>query len=278
MPLTPTGEILAAARSAGEGVGALNVIQLEHAEAIAAGATAADRPVLLQISENCVRYHGALRPLALAARAVAETAAVPVGLHLDHAESAELVEEAVELGFTSVMFDASRLDYADNVARTAEVTRRCHAAGVFVEAELGEIGGKDGAHAPGVRTDPGEAAPFVADTGVDALAVAVGSTHAMTSRDAALDEELITTLRDAVPVPLVLHGSSGVSDDGLARAVDAGMTKINVATHFNHVFTRAVRDYLAEHPDVVDTRKYLGVARAAMAEEVTRLLRLLARG
>ncbi len=278
MPLTPTGEILAAARSAGEGVGALNVIQLEHAEAIAAGATAADRPVLLQISENCVRYHGALRPLALAARAVAETAAVPVGLHLDHAESAELVEEAVELGFTSVMFDASRLDYADNVARTAEVTRRCHAAGVFVEAELGEIGGKDGAHAPGVRTDPGEAAPFVADTGVDALAVAVGSTHAMTSRDAALDEELITTLRDAVPVPLVLHGSSGVSDDGLARAVDAGMTKINVATHFNHVFTRAVRDYLAEHPDVVDTRKYLGVARAAMAEEVTRLVRLLARG
>ena len=278
MTLTPTGEILAAARAAGQGIGALNVIQLEHAEAIVAGATTADRPVLLQISENCVRYHGALRPLALATLAVAQEADGPVGLHLDHAESAQLVDEAVELGFTSVMFDGSRMDHVDNVAQTAAVARHCHAAGVFVEAELGEIGGKDGAHAPGVRTDPGEAQRFVAETGVDALAVAVGSSHAMTSRDAALDEELISTLRDAVSVPLVLHGSSGVSDEGLARAVDAGMTKINVATHFNQVFTAAVRDHLAEHPDVVDTRTYLGVARAAMAEEVTRLLRLLARG
>ena len=138
MPLTPTGEIVSAARAAGHGVGAFNVIQLEQAEAIASGAEASGRPVLMQISENCVRYHGALRPLALASRAVAEAAGVPVGLHLDHAESEELVWEALDLGFTSVMFDASRLDYDDNVERTAAVTRRCHEAGVFVEAELGE--------------------------------------------------------------------------------------------------------------------------------------------
>jgi fructose-bisphosphate aldolase class II len=257
-------------------VGALNVIQLEHAEAIAAGAETAKRPVLLQISENCVRYHGALRPLALASRAVAEAAAVPVGLHLDHAESEDLVQEAVALGFTSVMFDASQLDYRDNVERTTRVTSRCHEAGVFVEAELGEVGGKDGAHAPGVRTDPEEAALFVEATGVDALAVAVGTSHAMTSKDAALDYDLIAELQTAVPVPLVLHGSSGVSNEGLVRAIRSGMTKVNVATHFNVVFTSAARDYLAANPDVVDTRKYLGAARAAMADEVQQLLTLFA--
>ncbi|WP_137123260.1 class II fructose-bisphosphate aldolase [Segeticoccus rhizosphaerae] len=276
MTLTSTGEIVAAARAAGQGVGALNVIQLEHAEAIAAGAETAKRPVLLQISENCVRYHGALRPLALASRAVAEAAAVPVGLHLDHAESEDLVQEAVALGFTSVMFDASQLDYRDNVERTTRVTSRCHEAGVFVEAELGEVGGKDGAHAPGVRTDPEEAALFVEATGVDALAVAVGTSHAMTSKDAALDYDLIAELQTAVPVPLVLHGSSGVSNEGLVRAIRSGMTKVNVATHFNVVFTSAARDYLAANPDVVDTRKYLGAARAAMADEVQQLLTLFA--
>lgn len=278
MTLTPTGDIISRARTDGQGVGALNVIQLEHAEAIVTGAEAARRPVLLQISENCVRYHGGLRPLALASRAIAESAAVPVGLHLDHAESGDLVDEALTLGFTSVMFDASKLDYADNVTQTRAVTQRCHAAGVFIEAELGEVGGKDGAHAPGVRTDPSEAVQFVADTGVDALAVAVGSSHAMTTRSSQLDTDLIARLRAVVPVPLVLHGSSGVSNNGLVAAIDAGMTKINVATHFNIIFTKALRDYLAQNPDVVDTRKYLGAARTAIASEVQALLTLFARG
>lgn len=276
MTLTPTAELISEARAAGRGLGALNVIQIEHAEAMAAGAAQAGHPVLMQISENCVKYHGALRPLALASRAIAEDAAERLGLHLDHAESEELVLEAIDLGFTSVMFDASRSDYAHNVTRTAEMARRCHEAGVFIEAELGEVGGKDGAHAPGVRTDPGQAAAFVEETGVDALAVAVGTSHAMTTRDAALDYELIARLRDAVPVPLVLHGSSGVSPAGLVRAVESGMTKINVATHFNHVITAAVRQYLDQYPEVVDTRRYLGAARAAMADEVATLLDLLA--
>lgn len=137
--------------------------------------------------------------------------------------------------------------------------------------ELGEVGGKDGAHAPGVRTDPDDAARFVADTGVDALAVAVGSSHAMTQRTAALDLELIERLHATVPVPLVLHGSSGVSDELLQRGVAAGMRKINVSTHLNKVFTRAVREVLAANPDLVDSRKYLGPAREAMRAEVARL-------
>jgi fructose-bisphosphate aldolase class II len=275
MPLVDTGTIVAAARAEGRGAAAFNVIQLEHAQAIVAGAGRADAPVILQLSQNAVRYHGALAPIAAAARAVAELAATPVALHLDHATERSLVEEAVGLGFGSVMYDASALPYEENVAATADVVRACHDQGVWVEAELGEIGGKDGVHAPGARTDPGEAAAYVAATGVDGLAVAVGTSHAMLTRDATLDFALIAALREAVPVPLVLHGSSGVADADLTAAVGAGMTKINIATHLNKVFTGAVRDRLAADPALVDTRKYLGPARDATAAEVARLLGVL---
>jgi ketose-bisphosphate aldolase len=267
-------ELLAPAAAAVTGVGAFNVISLEHAEALVAGALAAVRPVVLQISENAVRYHGSLAPLALATLHLARTAEVDVVVHLDHAQDRDLVTAAVDLGLTSVMFDASTSAYADNLAATAGVVEQCHAAGVDVEAELGEVGGKDGLHAPGARTNPAEAAAFVAATGVDALAVAVGSSHAMTERRTQLDLELVAALRASVPVPLVLHGSSGVPDDELVRAVQAGITKINVGTHLNSVFTAAVRERLAA-PDLVDPRKYLGPARDALATETTRLLRLL---
>jgi fructose-bisphosphate aldolase, class II len=272
MSLTSMREIVAGARG---GIGAFNVIQLEHAEAIVRGADDAGLPAILQISQNCVRYHGALAPIASATLAVARAARVPVAVHLDHAEDAGLVREAVELGIGSVMFDASALDYAANVAATAALVAYCHERHAWVEAELGEVGGKDGVHAPGARTDPGDAAAFVRATGVDALAVAVGSSHAMLTRDAALDDDLIAALRDAVPVPLVLHGASGVSDDGLARAVARGIVKVNVGTQLNKAFTAAVREYLAANPDVVDPRKYLEPGRAVMAAEVARLLAVL---
>lgn len=268
-------EVLSSARKAGVAVGAFNVFSLEHAEAFVVAAEAAQCPVVLQISENAVRYHGSLPPIARATLAVAETSTQLVVVHLDHAEDPGLVHQAVELGFGSVMFDASSRAYADNVRVTAEIAQHCHAAGVDVEAELGEVGGKDGVHAPGARTQPDEAAAFVAETGVDALAVAVGSSHAMTERSARLDLDLISELAAAVDVPLVLHGSSGVPYDEIVRAVRAGMTKINIATHLNQVFTRAVRRTLSDHPNMVDSRKYLAVGRQAAAVESERLLRLL---
>lgn len=275
MPLVSGAEVVVAAARAGRGAGAFNVIQLEHVEALIAGAERAGAPVVLQISENAVKYHGALKPIGVATLAAATAASVPVVVHLDHAMDRDLVAAAVALGFTSVMYDGSGLPYAENVAATAEVTGFCHDHGVFVEAELGEIGGKDGVHAPGARTSPDEAAAFVAATGVDALAVAVGSSHAMTERTAELDFELIGALRDAVGLPLVLHGSSGVADADLARAVGAGITKVNIATHLNTVFTAVVRDVLAARPDLADTRRYLGPARDAVAAEVARLLGIL---
>jgi fructose-bisphosphate aldolase class II len=276
MTLARLGDLLRSATSTVGGVGAFNVISIEHAEALVGGAEASGLPVVLQISENAVKYHGALAPIALATLAIGRVAAVEVVVHLDHCTSEDLVQEAVELGFGSVMFDASIRAYADNVEATASVVRLCHSRGVDVEAELGEVGGKDGLHAPGARTDPGEAAQFVSATGIDALAVAVGSSHAMTERSTRLDLDLVARLADAVPVPLVLHGSSGVPDDEIVRAVRSGMRKINIATHLNKVFTDEVRSRLLADPDLVDTRKYLGPARDVVAAEVARLLRMLA--
>jgi fructose-bisphosphate aldolase class II len=275
MPLVTAHQLVDRARAESRGVGAFNVIQVEHAEAFVAAAARAGTGVVLQISQNAARYHGGLEPIALATLAVARASSAPVVVHLDHAEDRALVSEAVGLGFTSVMYDGSALDYEQNVEATADVVREAHARGVFVEAELGKVGGKDGVHAPGVRTDPAEAVAFVAATGVDALAVAVGSSHAMTDRTASLDFERIAELRAAVPVPLVLHGSSGVADHDLTRAVKEGMTKINVSTHLNNTLTQALRAYLDEHPTVVDPRKYLGAGRDAMRDEVVRLLAVL---
>lgn len=275
MTLARLTELIGPAAEKGHGVGAFNVFSIEHAEAHVAGAEEVAAPVVLQISQNAVKYHNGLEPIALATLSIARSATVPVVVHLDHATDDALVDQAVGLGFGSVMYDASKLDYDANVAATAAVVARCHAAGIDVEAELGEVGGKDGVHAPGARTDPADAVRFVQATGVDALAVAVGSSHAMTTRTAKLDLELITALRDAVGVPLVLHGSSGVPDAEIVRAIAAGMTKVNIATHLNVVFTGVVRDLVTSNPELADSRKYLGPARAAVAAEVARLLGVL---
>lgn len=253
-------------------VAAFNVITLEYAEGIVLGAERAGLPVLLSVSHNAVRFHGALAPLAAGCAALAEAAQVPVGLHLDHCEDAGLVAEAAALGFGSAMFDASTLPYAENVAATAAVASTAHRLGLWVEAELGEIGGKDGAHAPGVRTDPAEAAAFVAATGVDGLAVAVGTSHAMTERTAMPDGDLIARIAAEVPVPLVLHGSSGVSDGGLRLAVAAGIRKVNVGTQLSAAYTRAVLARLGPGPD---PRAALAAARGAIADDVERLLHVI---
>lgn len=275
MTLVGAGEIVGRARRAGRGAAAFNVVQIEHAQAVVAGAERADAPVILQISENTARYHGALRPVGAAVLEVAAAARVPAAVHLDHATGPGLVDTAVDLGFGSVMYDASALEHDRNVAATAEIAARCHARGVWVEAGLGEIGGTDGVHDPAARTDPGEAAAYVAATGVDALAVAVGTSHAVPTRTAVLDLGRIAALRAAVPVPLVLHGSSGVPDEGLAQAVAAGITKVNVATRLNQVYTRAVRERLAAEPEAVDPRRYVASARDAVAGEVEHLLGVL---
>ncbi|MER6012247.1 class II fructose-bisphosphate aldolase [Streptomyces bluensis] len=323
MPLTTTGELITRAAAARTAVPAFNIISLEHVEAVVAGAESAGAPVILQVSENAVRFRGGrLLPLARAATAAAEQAGVPVALHLDHVQSDDLLGQAADAGFSSVMYDASRLPYEENLAATRAAADRAHAQGLWIEAELGRVGGKDtgrvggkdtgrvggkdtgrvggkdtervggkdaapawvggkagvpplDAHAPGARTDPDEARAFVADSGVDALAVAIGSVHAMTTRTAALDHILLGRLNAALDVPLVLHGSSGVPDAELRAAVAGGIAKVNIGTALNVAMTGAVRDFLTEHPDVVDPRQYVRAGRDAMVKTVTRLVGVL---
>ena len=281
MTLARTGDLVAAAHGARRAVCAFNVITIEHAEAIVAGAERAAAPVVLQISHNAVRFHGGrLRPIALATVALAAAAGVDVGVHLDHAEDVDLFPGAADAGCSSVMFDPGPVPYQANVAATRAARAAAHELGLWLEAELGFVGGKPdapmSAHAADVRTDPDEAQRFVAETGVDALAVAVGSSHAMTTRTARLDTDLVKRLRHAVPVPLVLHGSSGVPDDELRAVIAAGIAKVNVGTALNVAFTAAVRAALAADPGLVDPRRYLQQARAAVADQVARVIDLTA--
>ncbi|MDR5700893.1 class II fructose-bisphosphate aldolase [Agromyces aerolatus] len=248
------------------GVLAFNVITLEHAQGVLRGAEAAEQAVILQLSQNAIRYHGDLAAIAAAMVVLAERSTVEVALHLDHITEREIAVRAPEIGFGSVMFDASTLPYEENVARTAEVAAHLHAvagAGLWVEGELGEIGGKGDAHTPGVRTDPEEAADFVGRTGVDGLAVAVGSQHAMATRGATLDLDLIGELAARLDVPLVLHGSSGVPHPTIRAAIAAGIRKVNIGTALNSAFTGAVRERLSDAA-IVDPRRYLSAARSAV--------------
>jgi fructose-bisphosphate aldolase class II len=279
VPLVTTGELVTRAAAARSAVAAFNIITLEHVEAVIAGAESMGSPVVLQVSENAVKFrYGRLLPLARAAVTAAERATVPVALHLDHIQSDSLLRQAPEAGFSSVMYDASRLPYAENLAVTKAAADWAHAQGLWIEAELGEVAGKDGkqpldAHAPGARTDPAEARAFVTDSGVDALAVAIGSVHAMTTRTAALDHDLLKRLTATLDVPLVLHGSSGVPDDELTTAIAGGIAKVNVGTALNQAMTGAIREFLAAHPEAVDSRKYLSVGREAMVRTVAEILR-----
>lgn len=280
MALSTTVELLRRAQAERYGVPAFNVVGLEHAEAIVRGAELERAPVILQLSENAVRYHfGAVEPIGRACVEIAGAATVPVALHLDHATNQALCERAVAAGFSSVMLDTSDLPLAENSRRTAELAIWAHRHDIAVEAALGVVGGKDGAETSGAAmTDPAAARSYIAETGADSLAVAVGTSHYMTEPTARLDLSLLAQLRDAVDVPLVLHGASGVPDADLVAAVGCGAVKINLATYLNNAFTGAVRGFLATDGAVVDPRTYLGAARQAVIEAVRDRLRLLGGG
>ncbi|MEZ3158873.1 class II fructose-bisphosphate aldolase [Microbacterium sp. BWR-S6Y] len=275
MTLATTADIVGGAVTRGAGVPAFNVITIEQAEAVVLGVADAAVPALIQVSQNALTFRHGMAPLLAACRELAREAAVEIAVHVDHLDDPDLtravLERAEELGVGSVMFDKAAAPHAENAALTARIAQDAHGRGRWIEGELGEVGGKGGAHAPGVRTDVAEAQQFVGETGVDLLAVAVGSSHAMTERTAVLDLDLIARLSAAVPVPLVLHGSSGVPDAALADAVAAGIRKVNVGTALGIVGTAALRRELAERPDVVDPRSYLRGVRAAIRDEVARL-------
>ncbi len=261
-------------------VGAFNANTLEQMQAIVAAAELERAPVIIQISHNAMKYVGAgnrlagLRLVAEMGRVVAGSVDAPVVLHLDHGGELDLLQ-ALAMGFTSGMFDGSHLPFEENMRTTRRLCEIAHESGAAFEAELGEVprAGVPGEE-EGELTDPAQVAEFASRTGVDALAVAIGSVHALKHKAVALDFERLDAIHAAVDVPLVLHGSSGVLDESVSEGIRRGLCKVNVATQLNGVFTGAVREYLDAHPDDVDPRKYLGPARTSMVEAVRDRMRL----
>jgi fructose-bisphosphate aldolase class II len=261
-------------------IGAFNANSLEQMQAIVTAAELEHGPVIIQISHNAMKYVGAgnrltgLRLVAEMGRVVAGMVEAPVVLHLDHGGELDLLQ-ALAMGFTSVMFDGSHLPFEENIQTTRRLCEIAHAAGAAFEAELGEVprAGVPGEE-EGELTDPAQVAEFARRTGVDALAVAVGSVHALKRKEVALDFERLDAIHAAVSVPLVLHGSSGVLDESVCEGIRRGLCKVNVATQLNGVFTLAVREYLDAHPEDVDPRKYLTPARERMIEVVRERMRL----
>lgn len=274
MTLTSSIPWLQRAQAEGFAMGAFNANTMEQMQAIALAAEAEHAPVIIQISGNAVQYIGSgsrlqgLRLVAEMGRVVAESVRVPVALHLDHGRENEVLQ-ALALGFTSVMFDGSEFPFEENIARTRELCAVAHEMGAAFEAEFGDV---PRAGVPGMEegqlTDPTLVAEFADRTRPDALAIAIGSVHAVKRKEVALDFALLDAIRAVVSVPLVLHGSSGVLDDHISEGIRRGLCKINVATQLNGAFTRALRAYLADHPEDVDPRKYLAPARSAMIEQV----------
>jgi fructose-bisphosphate aldolase, class II len=274
MALTSGREVLSAARAGGYAVPAFNIFNLEMLQAALGAAEAERAPVIVQVSPRSIAYAG-LRPLAALATALAEKVPVPVVLHLDHGPGLAECQAALAAGFTSVMYDGADLPFAENVRRTRDVVAAAHARGAAAEAELGQVGHASHAHLPVDLTDPEEAGRFAAETGVDALAVAIGTVHGMTETGTVLAIDRIVDLARHVDAALVMHGSSGVADDTLARAVGAGIRKVNLSTALQRVFMDALRQSAIAPGHETDARAVLGEARDAVMEAARHRIRLV---
>lgn len=274
MPLVNSRELLRDAQIHGYAVGAFNVENMEMMQAVVAAAEAESAPLMLQTTPSTLRY-ASTAVFSAMAQAIAGKTKIPVAIHLDHGDSFELCRQAAWDGYTSVMIDGSKLPLEENIALVHRVVQM---AGDVpqqpaVEAELGRLGGKEDSLEvkPGedIYTDPGEAARFVEETGIDSLAVAIGTAHGFYKGKPKLDFERLAQLRDAVPIPLVLHGSSGVPDEDVQRAISLGVCKVNFATELRVAYTEATRQTLSGDPALYDPKKFGGPGR----EAVTKLVR-----
>lgn len=251
MPLVTSKELLKDAMENGYAVPAFNANCLEMIPPLVQAAEAEASPLILQIGKKFLDY---LSPSMVAAVAVycAERAEVPVCIHLDHGCSFEQAKECLEAGFTSIMYDGSALPHEENIHNTTEVVKMASQYGVPVEGEIGRVLLAEDVEDITALTDltkPEDAVEFVERTGISSVAVAVGNVHRMKQKNACLNFELIRQLREAVSVPLVIHGSSGISDSDVAKAVSCGITKVNVATEFNIAFTSQSIAYGNTHPE-----------------------------
>lgn len=264
-------DILLHAQKNNYAVGAFNINNMEIIQAIASAAGDLKAPVIIQASQGGIKYAG-IEYISTLGKMAAEIVDVPVALHLDHGTDFDQVMLCLRHGFSSVMIDGSRFPLEENIAFTKRVVDIAHPLGVSVEAELGKIGGTEDNVVVDERdatfTDPDEAQRFVEETGVDSLAIAVGTAHGVYKGEPKIDFDRIKAIRSKVDVPLVLHGSSGVPYEALKKAISLGICKINIDTDLRISFTDGVREVLDNNPNEIDPRKLLGPARDKMAETI----------
>ena len=275
MALVPMKELLAKAEEGKYAVGAFNANNMEIVQAIAIAAEKEQAPVIMQASQGAIKYAG-LDYIIGMVRIAAENARVPIALHLDHGTSFEQVVRCIRGGFSSVMFDGSQLPLEENIAITKKVVEIARPINVSVEAELGKIGGAedDISVKESLFTDPNEAEIFVRETGVDALAVAIGTAHGQYKGEPKLDFERLEKIRSLVNIPIVLHGSSGVPDESITKAISLGVRKVNIDTNIREAFVARLKQEMDKNPAEIDPRKLLGPAREAAVELIREKIRL----
>ena len=277
MSLVPISVLLKKAEEGGYAVGGFNCNNMEIVQAIIAAAEAENSPVIMQASQGAIKYAG-IEYITAMAKIAAENATVPVALHLDHGTSFEQTMKCIRQGFSSVMIDGSKLPFDDNVELTKRVIAVASAVGVSVEAELGKIGGtEDDIHVDekdAFFTKPEEAKEFVERTGVDALAVSIGTAHGQYKGTPKLDFPRLEKIRSMVNVPIVLHGSSGVPDEAIKEAIKRGVRKVNIDTNIREAFVQACRDVLDKDAKEIDPRMVLGPAREAATAIIREKIRL----
>ena len=275
--LVTGAELMEDAHKKGYAVGAFNVNNMEIVQAIIEAAEETKSPVILQASQGGLKYAG-VEYIAELGKLAARNAKVPVVVHLDHGTDFNQVMLCIRHGFSSVMIDGSRFELEENIAITKKVVEVAHAVGVSVEAELGKIGGTEDHITVSERdatfTDPKEAKIFVDETNVDFLAIAVGTAHGVYKGEPKLDFDRIKAIKDITNMPLVLHGSSGVPDEAIKRAVPLGINKINIDTDLRIAFSNAVKEFVRENPDNIDPRKILAPAKEAMKQRIKEKMEL----
>jgi fructose-bisphosphate aldolase class II len=297
--LSSNKELLTSATAGKYAVGAFNIQNLESLQAVTAVAEEEDSPVIVAVTPSSIKYAGLIY-LANIVKTAANPVSVPMSMHLDHGKDFETVKRCLDAGFTSVMIDGSHLRFENNTKLTRKVVESAHAKDVSVEAELGRLTGVEAFSAEekeAILTDPKAAEEFVERTGVDTLAVAIGTSHGAYKfkGEPKLDFGRLREIRKKVDIPLVLHGASGVSnrivkkaakygaqlagakgvsDENIRQAIELGIAKINIDTDLRLAFTATVREVLATKPKQFDPRKILGPAREAMKEVVRGKMRL----
>jgi len=270
MPLVTTKQMLLDAQKGHYAVGAFNVENMEMVKAVLQAAEEMRSPVILQTTPSTVRY-GELENYVAIVSAETKKFSVPVCLHLDHGDSFALAVQAIHAGYTSIMIDGSGKNLKANIKLTQKVVEVAKVCGIPVEAELGQVGGKeDDLEADGDKyTDPDEAKEFAQRTGISSLAIAIGTAHGFYAKTPVLDKERISKIRNCVGIPLVLHGASGLSDEDVRECVARGMCKVNFATELRVAYTTAGKTLLSEEPDTFDPKKF-GIAGMNAVKELVK--------